>query len=654
MNSRHVLIALSIFVLGGTLFAAEEVRTWTDNTGNYTFEASYVSSNGTQVKIKNTDGKVLTLSLDKLSEEDQDYVKGLAKENPFAAAMRSAGSGSEDDSASSSGSGGGKAKILRINLNSVVDMGDYGDSEWSCEPDPSPTPKYPGRPKRLHFRLMNIPFGVFADSTGYYFSPKDGTTVHTAVVLAALNNDWKKVTRLYFGDVNTGKTHFIDQPNKLYPYGFAPDGKRLMFKQDAWDKGGWGKMRKMHIVSYENGKITPLYSFEPFGQVPAKDSGFNREKDIEWAAWVDDDHILVLSGNNRLVLISLSKAKAIWRITTDHSAKISLSPGGKYCIVPTSNNSCLFIETLSGETIGQLEGANSAMARRPFAFSPDGKKIVSCDADMVRIWEANTGKAYEPFFIKGASSNSRIVWTNNRSFLIGNTLIDPVNKAPMWEYQINHGGDDALYNVGGCVWYANKVHNEGYVLNGVVLPHPKVKPADGSVADADLYLLYPGMDVSLKIDGSISKDRAEVERIITEKIRENGWDIKNGAPFTFVLKQSKEPEKKVTYGIGMGFGGFGPLRGGGTEVTVRPERYTIQLQKGGNTLWEEYMITSSPNNINIDDVNKSSLQEIVNREMAKNSYKNWIGRVRVPKKILDPTKIGRSELTEMGIKDLDR
>lgn len=651
MNLRRFFAAFLILVFSSSSLISQEMRTWTDSTGSFNLEASFVATNGKQVKLKNADGKVLTLALDKLSQEDQDYVNDQADAddaNPFAAAARAAESGGSSENA---GGGGSGSRTVKIDLENAVEMGDYGDTEWSCEPDPSPIPKYPGKPRRLNFRLGNTPIGVHPKESDLFFSPKDGQTVHTAVTLGSSGDrdGWKNVTRLFFGDVSTGKTHSIDHPLSLTAFGFAPDGKKLLFRQGSWESGiDWGKRGKLFIVSYEDGKITPMYSFEPFAQYPSRGYGSTKEKDVEWATWVDDDHILVISGDDQLVLIDYKAGKAVWTMKTS-AEKLTLSPGKKYCIVPTKNQDTLFIETLTGETLGNFEGLSRTFIRSHFAFSPDGKKIAMCENDSVRIWEANTGKAYEPFFIRGANTFTDIIWTSNRSILAGNVLVDPVNKVPVWQY--NHLGAKGLTNVGGCVWYMNSKHREGYIVNAVVLPHAKVKPADG-VSDSDIYNVYPGLDVSLVLDGSISKNREEIGKIVSAKLKNNGLNVKNGAPITVTLKQSKEPEQKATYVVG---GRFMPMfnRGGGTEVSYRPDKYTIQIQKQNKTLWEETRITSPPN-LEIDDVNKNSLQAAVNKEMEKFNYKDWVDRVVIPKKILDPMKIGLSTLGEDGIRDLDR
>jgi RNA polymerase sigma-70 factor (ECF subfamily) len=54
---------------------AAEVRTWRDSTGGFSTEAEMVGFSDGQVQLKLTDGKVIAVELDRLSADDQEYVR---------------------------------------------------------------------------------------------------------------------------------------------------------------------------------------------------------------------------------------------------------------------------------------------------------------------------------------------------------------------------------------------------------------------------------------------------------------------------------------------------------------------------------------------------------------------------------------------------
>ncbi|MEM8670824.1 MAG: SHD1 domain-containing protein [Planctomycetota bacterium] len=64
--------------------AGPEVRTWSDSSGRFKIEASFVEMVDGKVRLKRADGKFLTpLPLEKLSKDDQEYVKQQQLGNPF-------------------------------------------------------------------------------------------------------------------------------------------------------------------------------------------------------------------------------------------------------------------------------------------------------------------------------------------------------------------------------------------------------------------------------------------------------------------------------------------------------------------------------------------------------------------------------------------
>lgn len=69
-----------------TLSAEANVRTWTDATGKYKVEATFVELANGKVKLKTTEGKVITMPVEKLSAADKAEAEKLAAakdDNPF-------------------------------------------------------------------------------------------------------------------------------------------------------------------------------------------------------------------------------------------------------------------------------------------------------------------------------------------------------------------------------------------------------------------------------------------------------------------------------------------------------------------------------------------------------------------------------------------
>jgi hypothetical protein len=62
------------------------MRIWTDTTGEFKIEATYLGLADGKVKLKKADGKEIAVPLDKLSKDDQQLVQQLQVKksaNPF-------------------------------------------------------------------------------------------------------------------------------------------------------------------------------------------------------------------------------------------------------------------------------------------------------------------------------------------------------------------------------------------------------------------------------------------------------------------------------------------------------------------------------------------------------------------------------------------
>ncbi|GAB6188180.1 SHD1 domain-containing protein [Thermopirellula anaerolimosa] len=59
--------------------AAAEVRTWKDKTGKFSIRAELVESDGTTVKLKRADGKVISVPVDRLSDQDRQFLEAQEK-----------------------------------------------------------------------------------------------------------------------------------------------------------------------------------------------------------------------------------------------------------------------------------------------------------------------------------------------------------------------------------------------------------------------------------------------------------------------------------------------------------------------------------------------------------------------------------------------
>lgn len=69
-------IAVTVLLISG---AQGDLRSWTDNTGQYKVEAQLVGVKDGLVQLERVSGSVITIPLERLSETDQQFVRSAIK-----------------------------------------------------------------------------------------------------------------------------------------------------------------------------------------------------------------------------------------------------------------------------------------------------------------------------------------------------------------------------------------------------------------------------------------------------------------------------------------------------------------------------------------------------------------------------------------------
>ncbi|MEO0446973.1 MAG: SHD1 domain-containing protein, partial [Verrucomicrobiota bacterium] len=92
MRLSNILSALILFGMVGLVSANErELRTWTDSTGEFSFEGTFVKVSGSKVLLTAANGQGKSVPLHRLSPADQEWVNeqvsgpemALSEEDPL-------------------------------------------------------------------------------------------------------------------------------------------------------------------------------------------------------------------------------------------------------------------------------------------------------------------------------------------------------------------------------------------------------------------------------------------------------------------------------------------------------------------------------------------------------------------------------------------
>ena len=75
-----IAVVIAIVAVAGP--AVAEVRTWTDSTGEHQVEAEFLSYNDGKARLRRTDGKEISIAIDRLSSADRAYLRKLIVKKP--------------------------------------------------------------------------------------------------------------------------------------------------------------------------------------------------------------------------------------------------------------------------------------------------------------------------------------------------------------------------------------------------------------------------------------------------------------------------------------------------------------------------------------------------------------------------------------------
>ncbi|MDR1142124.1 MAG: hypothetical protein LBL62_10550 [Planctomycetaceae bacterium] len=678
---KLILILTNVFclILCFPLFA--EDRLWTDRAGKFQVEATLLDFDGKEVKLKKKeDGKIIALDLEKLSLPDQVYVKktleslGKSEESkpveknsvdtekePEPSPKKNSSrilrkptidddeedDDEEDDNDENRPAGKkfdgafrGKIPATRISNARQIRV-DLTKPGWSITPDAAPAAlDFPLQPMVFPYRKQDVSTHVKMEGIG--FAAESPEKILAALSFSSRGDTF--ATQVSIGNLKTLEIRSQIFPVRLFPLALSPDGSKALFIQETTE--GRDKYKKhLTIADTTQPKFPCIAVFIPFAELK-KDRGFDSEVDVEWAEWIDNEHLLVQSRSGRIVLLQTETGAAVWTLNVSNTRSVTLSPGKKYILACCRDRSSVHVllETLSGKPLGQLQPSKDSKApdsMTRFVFSPDGTKLAAYENGRVHLWDATNGTATESFYVGTISSYHRnLFWINPHYLLISGTLVDTRQQLPIWKYTDTQQ-EDVVF--AGKYWHIKRPESSrsnNFAVLGLPLPHSTM-PKLPLLPDSQKYVFRPGILVRLNIDTAIP-DYEKVRSYIQNMLRMNGIKVADSGTISLNITLKAEPAKEIYYGDH-----FMITRNITGHANFTPHTMGYQLEQDGKILWETNFKTSPPSPINNEDLKNRSLQEVVNEKSKLTSY--WYLSVEIPKKI-PFDKAGTSSLIPTGRK----
>lgn len=653
-----------------------EKRTWTDATGKFKIEATFVKQDGDQVELKRTDGKTVKLPFAKLSAADQDFVKKLNsendpdnpfkveeeadKDNPFKSVAPAAkpampAGGVKPAAKPNDPFSNPDESLIKIspvkNASGASELIIDAPASFKYVPDPAPasTTSAPNR----GFKLSQIAEEGPGHSNDFWDHIKgmlfDEARQQALVCFLFEHPGKTKKTRLERLDLAKGESlGVIESPVNFVPVDFDSTTQLVLGRSDNFHGG---TKDRIDIWEVSGETLKHQLSFKPYDT--GKQHGW---KDVNWAKFVGANHIGTLGGDNRFILWETKSLKPVYAATLWAGSEPALSGQGKYLALITKDGAYV-LESQSGNVVAKLAGQPGYFPK--LSFRPDGKQLACASFDRLTVWDMTTGQIASEVYYPQHMSPEEIYWPEDGTVLISAgsqmRLIDLEKKIVLWTY--NMGEPTAQF--GGRIWSVLSSHGDGKTLVHVQMPDAAAKQMQASLSGKDLLSLKPGMSVGVFINVALGEpDRVKIYNHILAQLKEAGIGVDQNSPISIEAATEQGETESVTYQsydrrFGPRFSPFGPRFGNGdpgekANVTKLVSRLTIR-ENGKEILWEAKQIAGAPHMITQKE--GQSLQQAINETTAPNVA--YFLTLNMPKHIARHPKggtYGTSSLTPQGLK----
>ncbi|HUE74364.1 MAG TPA: SHD1 domain-containing protein [Pirellulaceae bacterium] len=565
-----------------------ELRTWTDTTGSYKTEATFVRiGEDGRVELKKANGTVAHVPLDKLSPADQELARKLA-------AAANAGSDPNDPFATD-GDAGTPAEPMPAAPASHTDtqnpanlkvtepdwagasdvLLDDSVREGGLTPDPEPA-------SALALASRGIPLskiqgkgpqgGFFEHAKSMAIAP---ATAQAVVALVDESPGTERTTRLERVDLATGKSlGSAELKGNSVPMDADPMGQFLVARSDNFHIGTHGRVDLFDVTAREPKHVI---SWLPYGDRDWP------QRDVHFAAFADRDHVCTVDGTGKLTMWNAGQAKALYSVATFQGSAPATSGTGKYLAV-LATNGVFVLDAASGNPLARFNAQPGYFPR--LSFRPDGQQLACVSNSLVQVWDVQSGQLVNEVFFPTPFQVNTIAWPSDGYMLLnGSSLVDLARRIVLCQYT---GGSEFGAVFGGRQLFVVKdaSHNSGVVHTP--LPHAGAQKLAATLNADALLAIKPGAEVSVRIAAALTpQEQQQVYDALVKKLTENGLKVVQNSGLILHATTEQGKTETVEYRtIGRGFG---------TEsATVTQQIQKLTFTENGKTLWQASQVKGAP------------------------------------------------------------
>ncbi len=655
-------LALTALAVTAAAQAEHQARIWTDSTGKHQIKAKFIDLLDGVVRLERPNGDISKLPLEKLSEEDQQWVEDISSgrvKQPKPSEQRPKGLQPGDKVEADHFSEWLPATVVSIDYESqrirvLIEGGP--NSPWPMDLDelrmpddgsppilvPPPSPESNLRTLRPDLSGVELilaaggasptvslaprqepPGSVRAVRTSLgakggsgIKDPKDFVITSASPPMAVIvwevgvTNERAFVQLI---DVASGKVVLTGPaPEGTGRLAASPSGRRLATFPGT--HGGSDSNGMLHVWDLEGEKPAHALGFVPYNMYSWP------KLDPRWVAWVDDQRLFTSNSDGRLILWEVDQARAAYEIEIGSRARPILSHDGAKIFIP-SESGVRVHDCQSGEQQANVGSADVRSAE--LALSPNGRLLAVASNGFLDITDLSTGETTRSFPCEGLGNDS-IGWIDDTYvYSSGGLVLHVPLRLVAWEYDMQAA---KVRQFGGRHWALLGNMVTGYTVAPLELPPPEAAQAIAGLDPDEIAAVRPGDPISLEVrinqGGFLAK---EVEQALREGLGDAGFEPRDGAPLKLVATMSNGGKEKITYRR------FGAFRNEGQTIDVQKRAYKLELQLDGVPIWERKTVDGPPHFLQMEQ--GETIQTALARVLKPTAFKF---RGRLPTHVVRP------------------
>jgi hypothetical protein len=398
----------------------------------------------------------------------------------------------------------------------------------------------------------------------------------------------------------------------------SPSGTRLLIVSQ---EGSHNSIARLEVWNVADGKLSQQAAWWPYAT--EGDHGTNGELR---GRWVDDEHLLTVGGQGKLVLWRLDgkSPRAIYQLDSV-AGGIALSPGRAHLAAAVSGGLGIF-RTIDGELLAWM--ADAPPSSGSIAFNADGSRLASLAGQRVCVWNAANGKQERSFDCPGLQTGS-VNWLDDNHLLVGQgDVVDIERRLILWRYESTHL---PAASYGGWQWLVMQSGNAMGIVPARLL-HEEVLAAAKELNPNEILAVKPGAKVTLDIQVG-GEEQAKAEAAVRAGLEQNGLEVADGQPLKLTARIVTGDTQTQEYGRHA-------FSRDTQQVTLTEKRYEVEITIDGQSVWKQgTLLQSSRGSLVILRREGESAQQAVDRENAQRAT-NFRFDVSLPSYVVHPKYAG--------------